>query len=403
MDIEFENIPLDFKDIPIEKKDNIKKYNLPRKVVFCKKCVIPNQRPRITFDKDGVCTACRFAEYKAKGIDWEKREIELIKLLDKHRSKDGSYDVIVPCSGGKDSSRVAYELKNNYGMHPLTVTWAPHMHTDVGWKNFQNFIHSGFNNVLGTPNGLVHRIMTRLSFEILGDPFQPFIYGAKSFPITIATRFKIPLIMYGEDGEVEYGGDKKIVDRSGHNITNDMEKHYFSGLGPEFWMKYGIKEEDILPYKIPPINEIKRAGVECRFWGYYKKWTPQENYYFSSEKTRFTANPYGRSEGTYSKYASLDDQTDGFHFYLSYIKFGIGRATADAAHEIRDGHITREEGVRLVRKFDGEFPKKYFKTFLKYIGITEEHFWKVVESFREGSPHLWEKRNGEWILKHQVS
>jgi N-acetyl sugar amidotransferase len=389
------------KEVIIEKKDNIKKYNLPTEVKFCKRCVISNQRPRITFDKEGVCSACRYAERKQKTIDWVKREKELKALCDKHRSKDGSWDVVVPCSGGKDSARVAHVLKTKYGMHPLTVTWAPHKYTDIGWKNFQRFIHSGFDNIMGQPNGIVHRKMTRLAFEILGDPFQPFIYGQKAFPIRIATKFKIPLIMYGENGEVEYGGDSKNEESPSHNVDDDMIKHYFSGLDVSYWKQYGFTDQDLYYYTLPLADEMKHISIQCHFMGYYMKWIPQENYYYASENTNFEANPDGRSEGTYSKYASLDDELDGFHYYLSVMKFGIGRATADAAHEIRDGHITREEGVKLVRKFDGELPKKHFKLFLEYTGLTEERLWKVIDSFR--SEHLWEKLpSGEWKLKYRV-
>ena len=156
-----------------------------------------------------MCSACRYAERKHNLFDWEQRDRELRELLDKHRSKDGSFDVVVPSSGGKDSSCVAHKLKYEYGMHPITVTWAPHLYTDIGWKNLQNFINSGLHNVLGTPNGPVHRQLTRLAFEHLGDPFQPFIYGQKAFPMQITTSYKIPLIMYGENGEVEYGGDSR--------------------------------------------------------------------------------------------------------------------------------------------------------------------------------------------------
>src|SRR5579883_1616372 len=198
------------------------KYNLPTEVKFCKRCVISNQRPRIRFDEEGVCSACRFAERKAAVIDWTKREKELRALCDKHRSKDGSFDVVVPGSGGKDSAFVSHMLKHEYGMHPLTVTWAPHIYTDIGWKNLQAFIHSGFDNILGTPNGKVHRKLTALAFEHLGDPFQPFIYGQKSFPIRIATQFGIPLIMYGENGEVEYGGDSKNEDKAYHDLGEDL-------------------------------------------------------------------------------------------------------------------------------------------------------------------------------------
>lgn len=376
-----------------------KKYNLPTEVKFCKKCVISNQRPRIRFDENGVCGACNFAE-KKKGTDWQMREKELKELLDRFRSKDGSYDVIVPCSGGKDSSYVAHQLKYVYGMNPLCITWSPLLYTDIGWQNLQNFIKSGFDHMLFSPNGRVNRILAKLGFELIGDPFQPFIYGVKSYPIRMAIKYRIPLIMYGENGEVEYGGSSDNEEKPSHNTSSDVIKHYFSGISPEAFEEQGISSKDLLPYSLPSQEEADRVGVECHFYGYYKNWTPQENFYYAQKHTGFQANPDGRSEGTYSKYASLDDRTDGFHYYLSYIKFGIGRVVSDAAHEIRDGHITREEGVALVNKFNGEFPKKYFKDFLEYCDISEKRFWEVIDSFR--SPHLWEQVDGEWKLKYKV-
>jgi hypothetical protein len=216
----------------------------------------------------------------------------------------------------------------------------------------------------------------------------------------MAVKYKIPLIMYGENGEVEYGGDEKNEDRPSHNLTGDLLNHYFSGVTPEELCDYKYSKTDLQAYYPPEQELMEEIGVECHFYGYYKKWTPQENYYYSVEHTGFEANPDGRSESTYSKYASLDDRLDGFHFYLAYIKFGIGRATSDAAHEIRDGHITREEGVALVRRFAGEFPEKYFKEFLEYIDISEEKFWEIIDIFRP--PHLWKKINGEWKIKYQV-
>jgi hypothetical protein len=164
--------------------------------------------------------------------------------------------------------------------------------------------------------------------------------------------------------------------------------------------KYGVSESDLVPYMAPSNESLDANGTEIHFYGYYKKWVPQENYYYCVDNTGFEANPV-RNEGTYSKYASLDDKIDGFHYYLAYIKFGLGRCTSDTAHEIRDGHITREEGVALVRKFDGEFPAKYFETFLEYCDITEQYFNEVVDSWR--SEHLWEKdQDGKWSLKSTV-
>lgn len=384
----------------IEYKDTQNRYSLPSEVKYCTKCTISNQRPRITFNEEGVCAACQYAEYKKTKIDWNERDEELQALCDKHRKNDGSYDVIVPSSGGKDSAFVAYQLKYKYGMNPLTVTWSPHLWTKDGFDNFQQHIHvGGFDNVLGTPNGDVHRKLTKISFEILGDPFQPFIYGQTHYPMQMALKHNVALIMYGENGEVEYGGSMKNAFKPNRDWKSDHKEHYFSGLAPEDLVEYGIGEKDILPYMAPDSEKLEALGLDIHFFGYYKKWVPQELYYHAVEHTGFKPR-YARNEGTYSKYASFDDQIDGFHYYLAYIKFGIARTTADTAHEIRDGHITREEGISLIKRFDGEFPAEHFKVFLDYCGIEEKHFYEIIDSWR--SPHLWEKNDKKWELKYPI-
>lgn len=380
------------------KRDLIKQYNLPREVKFCKKCTVSNQRPRITLDEHGVCSACNYAEFKRTKIDWKAREDELVALCNKHRKRNGEYDVVVPCSGGKDGSFVAHQLKYKYGMNPLAVTWAPLKATAIGRNNLDAFIASGFNHILGTPNPQVTKKLTQLSFTHLGDPFQPFIYGQTNFPLHMAIKHNIQLIMYGENGEVEYGGDMKNAFRATRDIQ-DHDKHYFSGMPPEFWAEHGISLVDLYPFMAPRFEETISNNTEIHFLGYYKFWDPQENYYYCHEHTGFTSNTE-RSEGTYSKYASLDDQLDGFHYYLSYIKFGIGRTTSDTAHEIRDGKITREEGVALVKRYDHEFPRKYYKEFLDFCSITDEEVHAVIDSWR--SDHIWCKKNGEWNLRHAV-
>jgi hypothetical protein len=203
--------------------------------------------------------------------------------------------------------------------------------------------------------------------------------------------------MYGENGEVEYGGDMKNANKPTRDIA-DHDKHYFSGLPPEFWIEHGVSASDLAPFLPPKYDAIVQNKTEIHFFGYYKFWDPQENYYYCNEKTGFTANPE-RSQGTYSKYASLDDKIDGFHYLLAYIKFGIGRATSDAAHEIRDGKINREEGIALVKKYDGEFPSKFLDEFLEYCDISIDEFNEVIDSWR--SPHIWKFDDG-WHLKNPV-
>ena len=394
-------------------------FGLPEQVVFCKRCVISNQRPNstvefknvkdeekatINFDEDEICDACRYQDSKASNIDWKKREDALKRLCDLHRNNNGDYDVIVPGSGGKDSAYASHVLKYKYGMNPLTVTWAPHKYTEIGWKNFENWIHEGgLDNILFTPNGKLHRYLTKEAFTNLLHPFQPFIVGQRIIGPMMAAKFNVKLVFYGEN-QAEYGNN---VDE---NYTPTMDKKFFSVDDPMDIMLGGKSIRDIIsetdfklndfkPYIPPKAEYLESKGVEVHYLGYYLPWDPQECYYYATENTGFQSNSE-RTEGTYSKYSSIDDKIDMFHYLTTLVKFGIGRATYDAAQEIRNNKITREEGVQLVRKFDQEFPNKYFKDFLEYISLSESEFHNILDQFR--SPHLWEKIDGEWVLKHAV-
>ena len=185
---------------------------VPKEVKWCKKCLISNQRPRIIFDKNGVCSACKHSEYKNQ-INWKKRNDELMRLLDKYRNNNGYWDVIVPSSGGKDSGYVAHQLKYKYGMNPLTVTWSPLSYTNIGRENLYSKIDSGFSNLLCTPNGIFQRKLARLCFEQLGDAFHVFVLGQVNYPFQIASKLGVKLVFYGENGELEYAGDPKFIDR----------------------------------------------------------------------------------------------------------------------------------------------------------------------------------------------
>lgn len=394
-------------------------YNLPPEVHFCRSCVMSNQRPSsypefkhtkdrktptLHIDAQGVCDACRFAEKKEQ-IDWQAREKELERLLDRFRRRDGEYDCIVPGSGGKDSIHASHVLKYQYGMHPLTITWPPMIYTDIGWQNFCNWVDvGGFDNITFKPNGRVKKLLTRLSIENLLHPFQTFILGQKNLPPKIALQYNIPLIFYGEN-EAEYGNPvadnaTSLRDKSYYTMK-DLSEMYLGGVRvPELIDRYKIPLNELKAYLPAEHEKLERSKIEVHYLGYYLKWTPQESYYYSVEHAGFEANPV-RSEGTYSKYNSLDDRLDGFHYYTTYIKFGLGRASYDASQEIRNRHLTREEGVALVRRFDGEFPEKYFHEVMDYLGLKPDYFLELCDKFR--SPHLWTKVNGEWKLRHVVS
>ncbi len=384
---------------------------IPKEVVFCRNCVVSNQRPRTKFNAEGICSACQWAYEKDFVVDWKKRESELEALLDRHRSRNGSYDVVVPGSGGKDSTFVAHQLKHRYGMNPLFVTWAPFEYSSIGWKNFQHFLRSGFSNLLAHPDAALHRKLSKLAFILKGDPWEPFAYGQKAWAYHVAQKFNIKLIFYGENGELEYGGSDKYKNRPAEG-PEEWEYEYYKGSSLRELVDVGLQmkelqQKDLNPeslrwYQAPPVDDIKKLELEMHWYSYYQKWVPQENFYYAATHCGFETNDFGRSEGTYTKYASLDDKLDGFHFYLSYIKFGLGRASRDAQQDIRRHHITREEGVRLVRRYDGEFPKRYYKWMLNYLDISEATFWEVLDRYREVS-NVWVKKDGQWQMPYVVS
>ena len=396
-----------------------KTLGLPEEVIFCKKCVISNQRPSssiefknhqgekkqvIHFDENNVCSACRFHEEKEKNIDWEERESNLISLLDSFKRSDGGYDVIVPGSGGKDSAFTAHVLKYKYGMNPLTVTWAPHLYTEIGFKNFQNWMHiGGLDNILYTPNGVLHRELTRNAFLNLLHPFQPFIIGQRIIGPAMAKKFGVKLVMYGEN-QAEYGNaieeNKNALMNMDFFSSDNPEELLFGGIKLREYLKGGkYTLNDFAPYIAPDRKDLIEAGVEVHYLGYYLKWDPQECYYYSVENTGFESNPV-RTEGTYSKYSSIDDKIDPFHYFTTLIKFGLGRCSYDAAQEVRNEKITRDEAIYLVKKYDQEFPEKFYPEFLEYLSISEDDFWETVESFR--SEHIWTKKDNSWILKEEI-
>jgi N-acetyl sugar amidotransferase len=414
----------------------VARFGLPLEVRFCTRCVVSNQRPNstveyehtvesrketIAFGEDGVCDACRFAEHKRLTIDWAARRAELEELCARFRRDDGAYDCLVPGSGGKDSFYAAHVLKHELGMHPLTVTWAPHIYTDWGWRNFQSWIHAGFDNVLHSPNGRVHRLLTRLAVENLFHPFQPFIIGQKALAPRVAAEHGISLVFFGEN-EAEYGNpvvDNESARRDWAYFAGHDQSRIYLGGTPLSELKegYGLDEADLLPYLPADPDALERTGVEVHYLGYYLRWHPQSAYYYAVEHGGFQASPE-RTPGTYSKYNSIDDRIDDLHYYTTFVKFGIGRATYDAAQEIRSGDITRPEGVALVRRFDGEFPERFAEECFRYLSLPErefpvahrrfeqplvdrDYFDHLADRFR--SPHLWQHDGSGWTPRHTIA
>jgi N-acetyl sugar amidotransferase len=392
--------------------------NLPNGVTYCKKCTISNQRPNtsveyksvsatanksyMNLNDDGVCDACKFAETKIN-INWEARKQELEEVLVNHRKTNGEYDVLVPGSGGKDSLMAAKILKDDFNMNPLLVTWPPMLLTEMGSINFQAWLNMGFANITLFPNQKLHRYLTKQAFLNLLHPFQPFTIGQKIVAPKIALKHDIKLIFYGEH-EAEYGSSSGI-NSSKRNIDSfssdiDAEDLFLGGerVGDLIEDKK-FKLSDFEPYIPPKKESIIEAKLEFHYLGYFIKWHPQEVYYYAVEHSDFQPN-FKRTEGSYSRYSSIDDKMDWLHYYCRFIKFGMGRATNDSAQEIRNGDITRQEAINLVQRFDGEYPDEYLKECLEYMGITKKLFDTTVDSFR--SDHLWHKKEDEWILRNPI-
>ena len=388
------------------------------KVIFCKKCVQSNQRPntspefkksnkiigKLSFDDNGICHPCKYYEKVKSKINWADREKELKDLCEKYRDKNKEYDVLVPGSGGKDSIYVSHLLKTKYNMKPLTITWAPHMYTDVGLKNLFEWQKLGFDHLLVTPNYQTHSLLTKLAFKKLLNPFQPFIIGQKNHAPKIALKYGIELIMYGENNAEVHNNISEtqtpLMDPKHYSSESENDKIFLGGCEIDQFHEYKLKKKDLSIYIPYERSVYEEKNIKVHFMSYYKKWSPHENYYYVKNICNFNFNPDGRSEGTYTKFASLDDKTDGQNYFTMLIKFGHGRATNDACRDIRDGFITREEAVRLVNKYDDEFPKKYFHDFLDYIKISENEYWETIDQAR--STNLWRQDGNKWILKNKV-
>ena len=398
--------------------DEFGKYGLPLEVKFCKKCTMSNQRPSssvefknvkgekkrpLSFDEHGVCDACNFAE-KKKLIDWVEREKQFRDLCDRFRRHDGRYDVVVPGSGGKDSVMAAHLLKYKYGMNPILVTWPPAIYTGIGRFNFDRWLESGFANYTYNQNRRVHRILTQQAFLNLCHPFQPFILGQKNLAPKMSALLDIPLVIFGEN-EAEYGNaiadnEKPTRDPKYYSAEARLDELYLGGVNArELMERYQFTTADLEAYLPIDPNKLQQVGTEVHYLGYYLRWHPQETYYFSVENTGFMPN-WHRTEGSYSKYSSLDDKIDWLHYYTAHVKFGLGRATYDSAQEIRNGDITRDEGIALIRRYDGEYPRQYLNDCLRYMDITAEQFHEVIEEAR--TPHLWRMVGEEWQLRYPI-
>lgn len=369
------------------------------KVKYCTKCVIPSSSAvPVVFDEDGICSGCKVASQKFE-TDWDRRSKQLRRLLEDYRSHDQSnYDCIIPVSGGKDSYFQTHIIKNIFGMNPLLVTYHANNYTEVGMQNLINMREVfDVDHIFFTPSIDLLKRMNRLCFKKMGDMNWHAHCGIFTYPIIVAVKFNIPLIIWGEHGFMDVGGMHSLSDY----VEFTYRYRHEHGLRGYEWYdmlddeENPIQKNELLWAMYPSDEEIKRVGVRGIYISNYVPWLPNEH-------TDLVINKYGfkvMEEGfdrTYRKMSNLDDMHEnGIHDYLKYIKFGYGRATDHVCKDIRDGIITREEGIELIKKYDHVKPRDLYR-WLEYVGMTEEEFDRIADTFRDR--RVWERLpDGTWV------
>lgn len=369
------------------------------KLRFCTTCLYPESKPDLFFDEDGVCSACTAAEEKTDEIDWKQREEDFREIIGHYKNDPGQigYDCLVPVSGGKNSTYQAYLMKEVYGMNPLCVCFETTMVTELGQKNLDNLSRMGMDVIHFKKNSEVYRKMVIEGFKRVGDEMWPNHIGIFTIPVMFAVKFGIPLVIWGENPQQEYGGPLDTV-KNKHLNRKWLEE--FGGLlgnriqdmvGVE-----GITESELTPYYYPSDKDIESVGVVGLFLGHYFYWDGRAQVDIVTEHG-FEIKEDGPVEGTYTNYENLDEKLVGLHDYLKYVKYGFGRATDHACLDIRNNLITRDEGKRLVLQYDGKYPHFAITEFIKYSGLSREEIDEVIDSYT--NPKLFKRSEKGKFLK----
>lgn len=354
---------------------------------YCIRCVMPHTKPDLRLDAEGVCNGCRSFEQRKK-VDWDGRRAELREITDRYRSKDGSsWDCIVPVSGGKDSTYQVIRMLQ-LGLNPLCVTATTCHLSEIGRKNITNLKNLGVDYVEFTPNPIIRRKLNRIGLNDVGDIAWPEHVGIFTIPVRAAVQYGVPLIVWGENSQNEYGGPAAAAD---NNVLTRRWLEEFGGLlglrVSDLIGVDGIRRHHLIPYTYPSDEELARVGVTGIFLGHYLPWDGYSNALIS-QANGFTSVPTV-VEGSIVNYENLDNVQHGIHDYFKFLKFGFGRATDIACLHVRRGRITREDALGMVKRHDGKFPWSYLGVSLSDIldplDISVEEFIEVCDRFTNKS------------------
>ena len=349
---------------------------------FCTNCLFPETKPDLFFDENGLCSACKAANQKNAGIDWKKREENFFEIINDYKKDGVGYDCLIPVSGGKDSTYQAYFMKEVCGMNPLCVCFETTTPTELGNKNLDNISKLGIDVIHFKKNHEVYKKMVIEGFKRIGDEMWPNHIGIFTIPVMFAVKLNIPLIIWGENPQMEYGGpdlrsvksqvlDRKWLEEFGGLLGNRIED--MIGVS-------GLTKKELTPYFYPLDEEINKVGVTGIFLGSYFFWDAKKQLEIILQNG-FSLKTDGPVEGTYTNYENLDEKMHGLHDYLKYVKYGFGRATDHASIDIRNNRLTRKQGLEKVIEFDGKYPHYGIKTFIKYSGMAKKEIDTIIDSF----------------------
>jgi len=361
---------------------------------YCNRCVMPETKPDLFIDAEGVCSACRNID-KRQAVDWQSRKQQLVKVLDRYGSKDGSnYDCIVPVSGGKDSHFQVIRMLE-LGMNPLCVTSTTDKLSDIGRRNIENLKNLGVDYLEVTVNPVVRRKINKLVLTQIGDISWPEHVVIFTIPVRVAVQLNIPLIIWGENPQNEYGGPASATENN--TLTRRWLEEFGGLLGlrvSDLIGQEGIERKHLIQYSYPSDEELQRVGVTGLFLGYYLPWDGYQNALYAQAHGFQTYHK--PVEGSLVNYENLDNYQTGIHDYFKFLKYGFGRATDLACLHIRRGRLSREDAIKLVKMHDGKFPWVYLgcpiEEILKDMDMTLEEFIQICDRFTNKKLFLCDSR-----------
>jgi len=350
---------------------------------YCKRCLFPETKPDLFFNNEGVCSACIASEQKDTGINWKQREDDFFTVINRYRKKENEkgYDCLIPVSGGKDSTYQAYFIKEICGMNPLCVCFETTAVTEIGSRNLDNISKMGIDVIHFKKNYNAYKTMVIEGFKRVGDEMWPNHIGIFTIPVNLAVKFEIPLIIWGENPQLEYGGPLDSIEAK--NLNRRWLEEFGGLLGNRIQDMVGVNgltEKDLTPYFYPSEEDMERVGITSLFLGHYFFWDARKQLDVIKQHG-FAVKEDGPVEGTYTNYENLDEKMHGLHDYLKFVKYGFGRATDHACIDIRNKRLTRDEGLELVKKYDGKYPKHSIASFIEYSGMTKEEIDEIIDSF----------------------